>query len=444
MFRAGIVKLFINLRYSFWFFPALLVTLGVGLAIAAIEIDSRISSDELGEAYPRLFGAGYDGAREMLSAIAVSMITVAGVVFSITIVALSLAAGQYSPRVLRTFMSDRPNQLALGVFLGIYTYCLIVLRSVRGGDEAFAAEVSSVIGVVLALVGVGILIFFIHHISVSLQVSNIVARIGRETRSAIDKVFPRALSDAPEVVPFRPDETLWHEVSAKDTGYVERIEIGQLCDIARESGHTIRMLTSVGSFVIPGQVLAQVSGPEPPEAECMEGVRSACILDAHRDVEQDPAFGLQQLVDIALKALSTGINDTSSARLSVDRATGLLAHLADRCVEEDRVHVEDGRVLLVTHGPTFEALVDATYDPVRRNSRGNVDMALHLLAALAVLAGFTRNADRRRVLRRHIDAVGEVLSEEPLAEKDRRKVEERLAAAKRRTERDPGVRREQQ
>ena len=167
--------LLIELRSSLWFLPTLIV-LGSGvLAVAFIKLDSRLSFKLLTN-FPRLFGAGAEGSRGMLSSIAGSMITVASVTFSITIVALSQASSQYSSRILRNFMRDRGNQAVLGVFLGVFTYCLFVLRAIRGGDEGQFIPSLSVFGaLVLALVAIGFLIFFIHHVASLLQASNVIA-----------------------------------------------------------------------------------------------------------------------------------------------------------------------------------------------------------------------------------------------------------------------------
>lgn len=184
-----------ELRSSLWFVPTLMVVGAGALAVGLIEVDARLNRELLTN-FPRLFGAGAEGSRGMLSSIAGSMITVAGVTFSITIVALSLASSQYTPRILRNFMRDRANQTVLGVFVGIFTYCLIVLRTIRGGDEnLFVPSLSVVVGVILAVVGIGFLIFFIHHIAASIQASNIIASVAEETIKTIDKLFPQELGE---------------------------------------------------------------------------------------------------------------------------------------------------------------------------------------------------------------------------------------------------------
>lgn len=183
------------MRASFWFVPAVIVLGAVGLATAVIGVDANVKLRFV-EEWPLLFGAGAAGSRGLLTAVASSMITVAGVVFSITIVALSLTSSQYTSRVLRNFMRDRINQVVLGVFVGIFAYCLVVLRTIRGGDEgAFVPSLAVLGGLLLAFVGIGFLIYFIHHIALSIQASSIIAAVASETIAAVDHLFPNGLGE---------------------------------------------------------------------------------------------------------------------------------------------------------------------------------------------------------------------------------------------------------
>ncbi len=183
-------RLWSDLRASFWFVPSLIVGGSIALAMVLIEADSAGSHRWLAR-WPRVFGAGAEGARGMLSTIAGSMMTVVGVTFSMTLVTLALASSQYTSRILRNFMGDRVMQVVLGIFTGIFTYCLIVLRTIRGGDEGeFIPSLAVAFGVVLAIGGIGILIFFIHHIASSIQASRIIASVADETMMAVDRLFP--------------------------------------------------------------------------------------------------------------------------------------------------------------------------------------------------------------------------------------------------------------
>jgi uncharacterized membrane protein len=219
-------ELWSNLRSSFWFMPSLIVVASIVFAAAVIEADSA-GSDRWLSQWPRLFGAGAEGARQILSTIAGSMMTVVGVTFSMILVVLALASSQYTSRILRNFMSSRVTQVVLGIFAGIFTYSLIVLRTIRGGDEgAFVPNLAVFFGFVLALGGVGTLMFFIHHIASSIQASSIIASVAQETIATIDRLFPEKLGQGPGEND--EDQTLgplaehnWRAIPAKESGYIQ-------------------------------------------------------------------------------------------------------------------------------------------------------------------------------------------------------------------------------
>src|SRR5664279_4837155 len=190
-------RLWSSLRGSFWFVPSVIVAVSIALAVGLVAMDSTGSQPWMAR-WPRLFGSGAAGARGMLSTIAGSMMTVVGVTFSMTLVTLALASSQYTSRILRNFMRDRVTQVVLGIFAGIFTYCLLVLRTIRGGDEReFIPSLAVSFGVVLAIGGISVLIFFIHHIASSIQASNIIASVAAETLVAVDRLFPEKLGQGP-------------------------------------------------------------------------------------------------------------------------------------------------------------------------------------------------------------------------------------------------------
>ena len=415
-------KLITDLRSSFWFVPALVVLAAAALAVLAIELDGTVGSEALAR-YPRLFGAGAEGTRQLLSAIAGSTITVAGVVFSITIVALSLTSAQYSPRVLRSFMRDRTNQLVLGVFLGIYVYCLLVLRTVRGGENEFVPGISVLLAIALALVGVAFLILFIHHISTSIQATEITARVARDTIAAIEALFPRLDSHEERGTPAAPPENRsWSTVAAAETGYIQSISRAPLLDYARARACVVRMERSAGDFVVKGETLLSVSGDAPDEAAAAR-LNAAFAVNTYRDVTQDAAFGVQQLVDIALKALSPGVNDTATARTSLDYLTAILMELTRYEVkEEDLVVGDDGRVLLIVRGRSVTFFVDRTFDAIRRDAASNVDMLLHTLRALERVALCARTKQWRAALSHQLSALRDTIEHADYGTTDRLKL----------------------
>ena len=263
-------SLWLALQGSLWFIPSLMVCLGIVLAFGLVE--ANISLDgSIAERWPRVFGAGAAGSRAMLTAIATSMITVAGVVFSITIVALSLAASQYSPRVLRNFMSDRPTQVVLGTFVAIFAYCLIVLRTIRGGDEgAFVPSIAVLGGIVMAFIGVGLLIYFVHHVADSIQVSSILARITEDADAAIDRLFPSEFGKpadecAGRCGARRAVRFVGPRRERRSTGYVVGIDGAALLDCAAEMATVVHLIPRVGDFVIEGEPLLRIAGDKPAE-----------------------------------------------------------------------------------------------------------------------------------------------------------------------------------
>ena len=183
-------QVLVNLRSSLWFVPGIMILGSIALALVLVEIDSRTGEKWLSN-FPLAFGLGADGARGMLTAIASSMLTVAALTFSLTLNAVSQASGQFTPRIIRNFMRDRANQFVLGFFVSVFAFCLIVLRTIRGADEVkFVPSLAVMAGLMLAIGGILVLIFFIHHIAASLEITNILDNITEETIDAIEEFFP--------------------------------------------------------------------------------------------------------------------------------------------------------------------------------------------------------------------------------------------------------------
>ena len=382
---------------SLWFLPAVMVLGGVALAVLLIDLEP--ADVDLADLWPRVFGAGAEGARGMLSAIAQSVITVAGVVFSVTIVALSNAASQYSPRVLRTFLADRPTQLVLGTFVGVFAYCLTVLRTVRGGDDAtFVPALAVLGGFVLAFAGIGVLVFFIHHLSSSIQASAILERIAGVTLRAIDSLFPEDLGEpAAMAAAFSVLDDRWAPIPAARSGYLVSVDDAALLAFAARRGRILRMEHGIGEFVIAGNVLASLHGEEPANEDDRDALNRCYVTEPERSIEQDAAFGMQQIVDVAVKALSPGINDTTTALMCVDRLTELLVRLARRHIESP-LRSEGGEVRVVALGPSFASLVALAYDP-RAHDRLAAPLVRERLGwSIDQVLAATRDAGRRRLL----------------------------------------------
>jgi len=380
--------------------------------------------------WPRLFGAGASGARGMLATIAGSMMTVVGVTFSMTLVTLSLASSQYTSRILRNFMSDHVTQVVLGIFAGIFTYCLIVLRTIRGDDAGgFVPSLSVAFSVVLAIGGIGTLIFFIHHIASSIQASSIVASVAQETLEAVDRLFPEELGREPmddEADPSPLPVRNWQAVMARRNGYLQAVDSATLLRLAREHKTLVRMDRGIGEFVVQNTPLASLALENPPDQESIAALRAAYDIDRYRTVHQDCAFGIRQLVDMALRALSPGINDTTTAVMCVDYLTAILARLASRKIPSSRRY-EDGELRVISIGQTFASLVAESFDQIRGSAESNTAIMFRILGALQTIASLTGSPSRRQVLQEHVEGIAELAARTIKSPDDRTRFENRLA-----------------
>jgi uncharacterized membrane protein len=406
----------IALRSSLWFLPSVIVGGAVALAAVLIEIDAGLDRSALAQ-WPRLFGAGAEGTRGMLSAIAGAMITVAGVVFSITIVALSLASSQYTPRMLRNFMRDRSNQVVLGTFVGIYAYCLVVLRTIRGADEgAFVPSLAALGAILLAFVGIALLIHFIHHISSAIQAARILAAIAHETSSAIERTLPERAAPGedddgggfPVVDPSGQRRTV-SAVSAKRSGYILNVASELLVQCACRLDAVVRLPRRVGDFVVAGQPLVIVEGGKPIDDALAASMRNAVSVGDQRTVEQDVAFGIRQIVDIALKGLSPGINDPTTATMCLDHLSALLVDLAARRYPACR-HDDEGHLRVAAERPTFSSLLALAVEEIRLAARGQPVVLRRLIALLVCVADATQAPARRATLRAQLAWLGDSIA----------------------------------
>jgi uncharacterized membrane protein len=394
-----------RLMGSLWFVPGLMVLGAIVLAILMVYVSGMVKDDVL-ERFPRLFGANAESSRSMLATIAGSMITVAGVTFSIVVVAVAQASQQYTPRILRNFLRDRPSQLVLGILAGVFVYCLVVLRTIRGVEDIrFVPSVAVLVAFLLAIVAIAFLVYFIHHIAGQLEAASILERIGHETTESVDAHFadPIGHTAADGLVPPSSDAP-WRPVPSRHTGYIQSIDESGMLHLARKLDVVVRMEHGVGEFVIKKLPLVSVLG-DADDDECRDGFNRLFTVAAYRTVFQDVEFGIRQMVDIALKALSPSMNDTTTAVNCVDHISAALARLGDRRVEEPRRADEDGTLRIVARGPTYEGLLNVAFNEIRRSSRDNVNLLTRLLTRLRDVVIATPDPYRRALLRQHADRI---------------------------------------
>ncbi len=380
-----------RLTSTLWFVPALFAVSGILAGIFFVWFDYSFESPF--KNLPEFFGIQPSGARDILAVIAGSIITVAGTVFSITVVALTLASTQFSPRILRNFMRDSGNQAVLGALVGIFAYCIVVLRTIRdGGDNPafdFVPPTAVFFGVLFGFVGIGCLIFFIHHVATSIQATSIISQIAYLTTSEIKRNFPDQLPE--NVIDEKTQDflkdTKSQDVTAIVSGYVQNVDLDRLVFLADKSDSIIKMKRRIGQFTVEGLPILEIYSHDENfrlTEEFAGEMRETYDVGDFRTIQGDVAFGLRQIVDIALKALSPSINDSTTAVTCVDYLTSIMVCLASRPSCPSNLF-SNKKLRLIIEQQRFEDFFDLAFNQIRQNAGGNVAVILRQLNSINVL-----------------------------------------------------------
>jgi uncharacterized membrane protein len=396
-----------SLLDTYWFLPSLVTTGAIGLALLLIAVDRATSQTR-----PWLewaYGGGADGARALLSAVAGSTITVVSVTFSVLVVALTVSSEHFGPRLLRTFMRDRPAQLVLGTFMGTFAYCLIVLRTVQGEGERltwFVPHLAVAGAIALALVSVGALIYYVHHVATSMQVAEITKRLALDLERTIDRLYPDPIGDdpaPPERPPARPANA--RPVIARASGYVQYVDSDAVVDVATQHDAVVWLAARPGDFVVEGDVVAFIHARSGVNGAA-DDVWDVYTLGTDRTSQQDAGFAVQQLVEMALRALSPGMNEPFTAVNVVDRMSQGLAKLASRRVPSAVRIDQAGRARVVATPRTFSDLLREGFEPIALHAGRAPEVVFRLLERLGGLAAAVRREDDRAA----IEQLAETLS----------------------------------
>jgi uncharacterized membrane protein len=430
-----LVKFWDVLRTSYWFVPTIMSIGSTGLAFLMVEIDRRVQPEEVPGLEWAWTGSA-EGARLVLSTVAGSMITVTGVSFSITIVALTLASSQFGPRLLRNFMRDTGNQLVLGTFVSTFLYCLLVLRTIRGLEEQrFVPHLSVTLGVVFALTSVGVLIYFIHHVSGSIQAEHLAASVAHELHESIDRLFPERLGrPEPEGgVDPRLLEDLDQEkaavVESESSGYLQAVDERELLEIATACDLLLELRFRPGDFVTHDRVLVRIWPRERCGPAELDRVRDAFVFGQHRTPTQDVEYTVRQLAEIAVRALSPSINDPFTVTTCLDWLGSGLSRLAGRKIPSPLRTGPDGRLRVIADSTSFTSVADAAFHPIRQYGRSSVIVMIHFFEVIATVASDAKRPEDREALRRHAELAYRDAQQELPDMADRKQVEERYRGA---------------
>lgn len=379
-----------RLNSSFWFVPAAMALMAVTLSFVLIEVDTLL---DVGHADnpSALLTFGPEGARTMLSVIASSMITVASLIFSITMLSLQLASSQFGPRTLGNFMRDRSNQIVLGTFIATFLYCLFVLRSVRGTEgSSFVPHLAVGFAVLMAAASVAVLLYFIHHIATSIRVETLLEKLAIEGCAAVDQVFPERLGHGPadkaagQTLPydFEADSSL---IPADSDGYVQYIGADVLMRLATKNDLVLRVMARPGDFVTEGACVIAAYPKASVSDEIAEDLRDAVVTGRDRTPYQDLEFAIHRIVELAQRSLSPGINDPTTALYCIDRLGQVLGRVADREIPSPMRLDQSGQLRVLTEVFDPGDVASRTFAAIARYGMSDADVVTRLAETLAKL-----------------------------------------------------------
>jgi uncharacterized membrane protein len=354
--------------------------------------------------------------------------TVVSIVFAILLMTLTLASTQFSPRILISFVRDRTTQWTLGVFLGTFSYCMAALPAARSLPHPFVPIATVTGAMLLALVCVVWLIYFINHISRSISVNHIVDRIARETELVIDELMPDPLSSLP-----LPDQSetspaeVGSPILSRQSGYIRYVDIDHLIALAKAYRICMHLERRVGQFVPAGVPLARVSKSEHVSSDRALHIIAAFDIGPTRTLQQDVEFGIIQIVDIALRAMSPGINDPSTAISCVDQLSRIMILWISRTPPPSHYYAPPHALRLFVPWISFDGLLDTAFEQIRHYAVADIAVSLRLMRAFNDIAGVAQHLDLRTTLleraRRLVTGCAGHLTQDELV-----KLQQRLAA----------------
>lgn len=403
--RLSLSEIASRLNSSYWFVPSIVTAGGVVLALLLLLVDARVQLDP-GGSFAVLRPSSAEGARALLSAVIGAMITAISVTFSVTIVALTVAAQHFGPRVLNNFVRQTSAQIVLGTFMATFAYSVLSLGAIRGtGPDADVPEVTVSGAVVLVVLSIGALIYYVHHVSTTLQIGELAAAIVGDLQKAIDRedAHTRHTDVSEASIPDAPQDTA--AIDADESGYVQRIDYDTIVKLASARDVVVWIRREPGAFLVAGTPLALVHPARGCDRELEAGVRRACLVGRDRTLWHDPEFAVKQLVEIALRALSPGVNEPFTAITCIDRLCEGLSYVARARPPQQRHDDRAGCVRIWVQSQPFPLLLHAAFDPIRIFAGTNPAIYARLLESLAEVGWAVRSERDRQVLRDQAETV---------------------------------------
>ena len=404
-----------ELKVTFWFLPVVLISLSIVLAFIFLYLDSQITYPQ--GVWQHLFISDANSARSILSTIAGVMIGVAGTVFSIILVVLTLASAQFGSRLIRNFMHVRLNQVVLGAYISTFAYCLIILITIRNnGQVVFVPSFSVLIALFSTLANIILLIFFIHNTAVSIQVNTVISDIYESLSKNIKTLFPKSEEDNLDEEKKQDEDLLKRgfrekqSLSASKSGYLQYISVESLIGLAVELDILIELHFRSGDYLVKDVELGTIYSQDILEKEKISRLQTQFIVGKNRSQQQDAEHSIHQMVEIADRALSSGINDPYTAITCIDNLTATMCYLATTKFPSKYLHDEEGKLRIIAHPLTYEGMIDAAFNQIRQYAKGNPAVIIRLMEAFITINKFTKRKEHKKALEKHAMMVLNVAS----------------------------------
>ena len=430
--RTRIRNVWYSLSSSYWFIPLIMSLAAIGFSYGLYAIDRYLIGKRVSSWW--LYSGNIEGARTILTAIASSMMTIASIVFSISILMLSTTITQYGSLLVRNFMHDKTSQFVFGMFIGTFIYCLVLLNTYEG-TWGHPPSLSVSVGILLGIFSVGFLVAFIHHMSASIQSNNVIAKVGKDLRANIFRLYPKPNPDSNRSGKgvednFPPDFEQWAQPVVSDkSGYLQAINLEGLLAMASEHDLFLRLLFRPGDFIDEGRSLARAGPGERLSEELSERIRRAFILGTERTLEQDVEFAVNEIVEVAARALSPSLNDPLIAVNCIDwLGTGLHA-MAEVDIPPSYHYDSDNRLRIMTTQLDFSHFADAMFGKIRQYVNTNIAATIRLLEVIAEVGQFVRRESDRAVLRRHAIMLEQGSRRLQMEKWERKEIDERYRMA---------------
>ncbi len=400
-----------ELTASFWLVPVIIIIISILLAIGLVYLDGLVDvpQDGLGRYF---FVNSSNSARSILSTISGAMMGVAGTVFSITLVALTLASSQFGPRLIRNFMYVRLNQVVLGSYISTYLYCLLILNAIKDGDDyTFIPSISILVAILAAIINIILLIVFIHQIAISIQANKVTSDISDFISKQVETLFPEKMGEEKDNTGHIDIQSIisgyHHRIPIKSpkSGYLQYVDSETLIEIIIKKDALLELYNRPGGHLVEGIEIGMLNSNDHIGKDEVAKIINQFVIGKSKTSQQDLEFSIHQMVEIAARALSPGVNDPYTAISCIDNLTRTMSYLAQAKFPSKYRFDGEGNLRIITDTIDFEGVLDAAFNQIRQFSEGSTAVIIRLMEALTTIYQFAHKENYKKAVIKHAEMV---------------------------------------